>query len=123
MKLSFCNESFAVNNYEVCQIINVPFIQIYALHDSKTASYLCYDKMGDLETKLVLPIDARVTSTRKNWTNWRLCNVLIGDVKDVVFKSIQIPPGLLVAASKKFDDYCELSICKDTSNCVSVVLV
>ena len=79
--------------------------------------------MGDLETKLVLPIDARVTPTRKKWTNWRLCNVLIGDVKDVVFKSIQIPQGLLVAASKKFDDYCELSICKDTSNCVSVVLV
>ena len=56
------SQHFAMNQfqYEVCQVINVPVIQIYALHGSKTASYLCSDKMGDLETKLVLPIDARV---------------------------------------------------------------
>ena len=92
------SQHFAMNQfqYEVCQIINVPVIQIYALHGSKTASYLCSDKMGDLETKLVLPIDARVMWTRKNWTNWRLCNGLIGDVKMLFLKVFRYPQDYLL---------------------------
>lgn len=92
------SQHFAMNQfqYEVCQVINVPVIQIYALHGSKTASYLCSDKMGDLETKLVLPIDARVMWTRKNWTNWRLCNGLTGDVKMLFLKVFRYPQDYLL---------------------------
>ena len=59
--------------------------------------------------------------TRNIWTNQGLCNGSTGVVKDV-FKSNQMPLALLVVVViVKFDDYCEISICKDSPSGIPIV--
>ena len=77
--------------------------------------------MGGLESKNFLTIGARVMLSRNLWTEFGLCNGVMGYVYDITYKTRTVPPCLPVAVMVQFDEnYIGPSFIANEPRCIPV---